>query len=311
MTTNVGIIGHSPGNGHPFSYSAILNGYDDQGLREAGWPVIHDYVRRRHASEFGVGDLRVTHAWTQDTPMTEALCRAANIATAAAEPGEMLGAVDAVIIARDDAASHRELAAPFLEAGVPVLIDKPLTLDPAELDYFAPFLAAGMLMSCSSMRYARELDDVRAELADYGRLSLVRGTIVKEWARYGVHLLDAIYPLLSARPVTIRALPCDHDALAITLDDGALITIDTLPDSPPVFRVDLYGSRRRSHHDITDNFSMFRRLLGEFATMIRTSRPGESAAATPAVIRTLIAGQRALQTHSEVAIDDAQLQAVV
>ena len=28
----VGMIGMSEGNGHPFSFSAIINGYDDDGL---------------------------------------------------------------------------------------------------------------------------------------------------------------------------------------------------------------------------------------------------------------------------------------
>ena len=33
-------------------------------------------------------------------------------------------------------------------------------------------------MSCSGMRYARELDEPRADLAAYGRLKLIRGAIV-------------------------------------------------------------------------------------------------------------------------------------
>lgn len=311
MLTKIGIIGQSPGNGHPFSFSSIINGYSDAGLREAGWPVIYDYVRRRHSSEFGVDDLQVTHAWTQDRAVTDALCRAANIATAVSSPTEMLDHVDAVIIARDDAASHQQLAAPFLEAGVPVLIDKPLTLDPAALDYFAPFLAAGTLMSCSSMRYARELDAVRVGIDAYGPLHVLRGTVVNDWARYGVHMLDAIYPLLSSRPVSVRALPSRHDSLAIAMDDATLVTIDALGDSPPIFRVDVVGTHQITQHEITDNFAMFRRLLSEFATMVATSRPCESAEATRWVIATLIAGNRALQTQTEVTIDATQLQAVV
>ena len=307
MTMDVGILGHSPGNGHPFSYSAIINGYSDAGLREAGWPVIYDYVRRRHFSDFGVEGLHVTCAWTQDAAVTEALCRAANIANTVASPTEMLGQVDAVIVARDDAASHRALAEQFLEAGIPVLIDKPLTLDATELDYFRPFLETGKLMSCSSMRYARELDVIKANIADYGRLHALRGTIVNDWARYGVHLLDAIFPLLHSRPVAIRALASRHQALVITMDDGSLVTVDALGDAPPIFRVDVFGSKQHSQHDITDNFSMFRRLLSEFAVMVESGRPSESAETTVQVLKTLIAGNRALETNEEVSIDDSQL----
>ena len=47
-------------------------------------------------------------------------------------------------------------------------------------------------MSCSGMRYARELDEPRADLAAYGKFKLIRGAIVLSWEKYGVHLLDAV-----------------------------------------------------------------------------------------------------------------------
>ena len=34
MTLRLGILGLSPGNGHPFSFSAIVNGYDDAAFAE-------------------------------------------------------------------------------------------------------------------------------------------------------------------------------------------------------------------------------------------------------------------------------------
>ncbi len=283
MTMKVGILGHSPGNGHPFSYSTIINGYSDAGLREAGWPVIYDYVRRRHTSDFGVAGLRVTCAWTQDRAVTQALCRAANIDTAVASPTEMLGQVDAVIVARDDAAVHRALAEPFLDAGIPVLIDKPLTLDAEDLAYFRPFLEIGKLMSCSGMRYARELDAVKAHIADYGRLQLLRGTVVNDWARYGVHMLDAIFPLLKSRPVAIRALPSRHQSLAITMDDGTLVCVDALGEVPPIFRVDILGSQAaqpaRHHRQFLDVSAFAQRVrrdgrIGASERVCRDDRSG-------------------------------------
>ena len=57
MVKSIGIIGLSEGNGHPFSYSSIINGYSPEGLAASGWPGIYEYVRRRHASEFGLAGL--------------------------------------------------------------------------------------------------------------------------------------------------------------------------------------------------------------------------------------------------------------
>lgn len=303
----VGVIGLSEGNGHPYSFSAIVNGYDDAALADSGWPGIYDYVRRRDASEFGIGELQVTHAWTQDGAVTEKLCRACLIPNAVLQPEEMLGQVDAVIIARDDYETHLGLARPFLEAGLPVFVDKPLSLDLAELEFFRPYLETGRLMSCSGMRYARELDQVRASIAESGPLSLVRGTIVLSWEKYGIHLIDAVFNVVSARPVSVIALEAPHASMAATLDDGALLQIDALGDVARTFRVDIWSQKEAWTCEITDNFSMFRRMLWHFAEMIRTGRPAVPARDTLDAMRLLIAGRIARLEGREVLLSEIQI----
>jgi predicted dehydrogenase len=308
VTTRVGLIGVSEGNGHPFSFSAIINGYDDAGLAASGWPGIYNYVRRRDGSEFGIGDLRVTHAWTQDPGVTAALCRASRIANAVDSPEQMLGQVDAVIIARDDHETHLDLARPFLEAGLPVLIDKPLALDPEALRFFKPYLEAGQLMSCSGMRYARELDEVRANLGDYGRLLLLRGAVVLSWEKYGIHLIDAFFNIMSARPVAVTPLDSPHTSMAVAMDDGSLLQIDALGDeAPPTFHFDFWGTKTRSSHDVTDNFSMFRRMLWHFSEMIRTCEPQVPVGDTLDAMRLLIAGRQAKETGRSVLLGEVTL----
>ena len=303
-TVRVGMIGLSEGNGHPFSFSAIINGYDDAGLAASGWPVIYDYVRRRDPSEFGIADLQVTHAWTQDETVTQSLCRACRIPHAVSRREAMLGEVDAVIVARDDQETHLEIARPFLEAGLPVFIDKPLSLDLDALRFFRPYLERGQLLSCSGMRYARELDEVRVSIAEYGPLVLVRGAIVLSWEKYAIHLIDALFGVVSARPVSVVALDAPHAALAITMDDGSLLQLDALGEAPRTFRLDFWGRQRASSHEITDNFSMFRRLLWHFAEMIRTGRPVVPARDTLDAMRLLMAGQVARRDGRKVLLSE-------
>ncbi len=303
MVIRVGMIGLSEGNGHPFSMSAIINGYSDSGLAESGWPVIHEYVKRRHPSEFGIGDLRVTHAWTQEPEITRRLCKASLVDHAVKDAVDMLGAVDAVILARDDHEIHREMAAPFLEAGLPIFIDKPLTLSQTDLEYFQPYIERGQLMSGSAMRFATELDSVRAEIGSYGHVRLIRGAVLNDWARYGVHMLDAILPLLSGRPVAVMPHAATHDSVAITTEGGTLVLIDALQDIPKTFRVDIFGTKRVSSHEISDNFGMFRRMLWQFAEMIRTGRPTIPAKQTLDVVHVLIAGRLAMKEQRTVNLD--------
>jgi predicted dehydrogenase len=300
----VGILGVTPGNGHPFSFAAIVNGYHEAGLAASGWPGIHDYVRRRDPADFGAGDLRLTHAWTQDAETTARLCAAGSIPHAVADPAEMLGRVGAVIIARDDPENHWAQARPFLEAGLPVFIDKPLALDPEDLLRFRPYLERGRLMSASGMRFARELDEPRADLAGYGGLRLVRGAVLFDWTHYGVHIVEAILGLLPGRPAAIAPHRAAHASLALEMDDGTPVLLDALGEVPKIFRVDLFGATRISTHEIGDNFTMFRRMLCRFAEMVRTGAPAIAPERTLDVLRVLIAGERAQREGRRVAIDE-------
>jgi len=307
MVRSIGIIGLSEGNGHPFSYSAIINGFSPAGLAESGWPGIYDYVRRRHASEFGLGNWKITHAWTQNPETTAKLCAACRIANPVDACCDFLGKVDAVILARDDYQTHLELARPFLEAGLPVFIDKPLSTELDELRFFKPYLEKGQLMSCSGMRYARELDEPRANLASYGQLKLIRGAIVLSWEKYGVHLLDAAFAITSARPVSVWMAPSGSAFAMIRLDSGVEMEINTLGESAPTFRLEIFGTQRNGTFDITDNFSMFRRMLWEFLTSIDTGMPAIPSERTLDVMRVLMAGRISKKESREVPLDELPL----
>lgn len=273
----IGIIGLSEGNGHPFSFSAIANGYDDAAFARAGWPVIRDYLRVRPPADFGIGDARVTHAWTQDPELTRRLCAACAIANPCATPEEMATGVDAVIVARDDWQTHRAFAAPFLERGLPVLVDKPLSLRAEELAWFAPHLRAGRLMSTSGLRYARELDPLRAprDAWPVGEPRLVNATVLNDLARYGVHMLDALggIGLAPGRDPAISRLDLQHEAVVIRPREGPPVVLNCLGAVAKTFRIDLFGSDGHMHFDLHDNFSAFRRLLATFVAMVETREP--------------------------------------
>jgi predicted dehydrogenase len=305
--TRVGVIGISEGNGHPFSFSAIINGYSDQGLVQSGWKVIYDYVRRRDPSEFGIDGLRVTHAWTQDEDITRRLCKACLISNAVSKPEDMIGEVDAVILARDDYENHFRMALPFLEAGLHVFVDKPMSLDVAELKAFKPYLERGRLFSCSGMRYAKELDEPRSMLSEYGKIKLVRGAVLNDWEKYGVHLLYAIFGLVTSKPVAVLSPGAGHASVTIKMDDGSLVQIDSLGDCPKTFRIDLWGTKCISSHEILDNFTMFRRMLWHFSESIKNGQPAIPVLDNLEIMRILIAGRTAQAEERKVLLDEIEI----
>lgn len=304
---SLGMVGVSEGNGHPYSFSSIVNGYSETGLKRSGWDVIYEYVRRRDPSEFGFEGARVTHAWTQDDDETRRLCEAARIPTAVADLDELIGAVDGVIVARDDHERHFEMAMPFLEAGMSVFVDKPLSLDPEELSAFDPYLEDGSLMSCSGLRYARELDSVRADISEYGDLKLIRGAVINDWERYGVHLLDAIYSVVDTRAESVRAIDAAHPSFSITMQDGTTVQIDTLGDVPKTFSLEFFGTQRVSRHELEDNFTAFRRTLWRFVESIRREEPTLPPADTRDIMAVLIAGRASRAEERAVRVDEIPL----
>jgi len=296
MVRRVGTIGLSEGNGHPFSFSAIVNGYDDAGFAAAGWPVIHRYLQAQPPEQFGFDGFRVTHAWTQDAELTGKLCRACRIDHACSTVEEMVSEVDAVLIARDDWETHYGLARPFLEAGKHVFVDKPLTLDEKELDRLTPYLESARLMSTSGLRFARELDPLRSGGlgAQLGRVKLIQGTVLNGLDKYGIHLVEAVAGLGEGldRPQAITRLKAEHDSFVLEFASGTQFTLNCLGAVGKTFHLSFFGEKGHAHFDLHDNFAAFRRTVGSFFKMVESGRPSIAPSETLRVMGLIGRGRR-------------------
>ena len=133
MKLKLGVLGLSEGNGHPYSWSAIFNGYDPAAMESCGFPVIPRYLEQQAWPESRIRDAEVVSVWTQDRKLSERVAKAAKIPQVVSDPENMIGTVDAVLLARDDPENHLELAAPYLNAGLPVYIDKPIAVSMTSL----------------------------------------------------------------------------------------------------------------------------------------------------------------------------------
>ena len=47
MVVKLGVIGLSAGNGHPYSWSAIVNGYNPEVMKNCGFPIISEYLAKQ------------------------------------------------------------------------------------------------------------------------------------------------------------------------------------------------------------------------------------------------------------------------
>lgn len=121
-------------------------------------------------------------------------------------PEDLLGRVDAVLVESNEGGVHRERATPFIEAGLPVFIDKPLEADVEDARALVDLAAKHKvpLLSASSLRFTPEVLAARND-DSLGRLL---GADVHSPAKlheanpgllhYGVHGVEMLYALLGA-----------------------------------------------------------------------------------------------------------------
>ena len=213
----------------------------------------------------------------------------------------MIGVVDAVIIARDDYINHFEMSRPFLENGIPVFIDKPLTLDIAELEWFMPYIKCGLLMTCSGFRYAQELDYPRNNLKAFGDIKLIRAAVINGWEKYGIHMIDALLGLDEFKPVSVESnTNVGHDSMLIELNNGTYFQIDALGPEVVTFSLDIFGSEECGKYEIRDNFSSFKRCLYNFIKQVKSGKPSIAPESVELSIMTLIAGNQSKELGKRV-----------
>lgn len=294
----LGIIGMSEGNGHPYSWSAIINGdFNREEMAECGFAGIPIYLEA-NKDTLGIDDAQVTHVWTQDSKISEHIARASLIENVVDKAEEMIGQVDAVLLARDDPENHVAMAQPFLEADVPIFIDKPLAITHEDLAYFAEQNNKGKLfMSSSSMRYSCECRTAKTDLASLGELELATVVGKKDWVKYGVHMLEALFAVLDdPKAVSVQHISeSGKDIVLVKFENELLATVHLFMDIAPTFQLSLFGHDAWRLIDIKNSYSMFKENINEFVRSVREGRSRLPFEKTENIIRTLIGAMESLE----------------
>jgi predicted dehydrogenase len=291
------MLGMVDGNGHPYSWSAIINGgYDADLMTDCGFPVIPQYLSAQAPSALGIANAAVTHVWCEDAQRASHIARTCRIEHVVADPRSVIGHVDAVIIPTDVGDEHLDRARPFIEAGLPVFIDKPLTTDAHHLQQFARWHREGKrILSTSAMRYAHEFKSLRERIHEVGKPRLITVTAPKTWERYGIHAMEALYGLLEPGGWVAVANTGSDKANIIHLRhrDGVDVIIAAIYDLGGHFcPVNIYGTSGMTSAQFSDTFSAFKAQLVAFVDYARTGREPFDFAQTVEQMKIIIAGTR-------------------
>lgn len=298
----IGVIGMSPGNAHPSSWSAIINGeFNGEEITKMGYPAVNQYLEA-NKDTLGLPGVSVTQVWSQSREISEQIQKTAGIVGIVDTLEEMIGKVDAVILSRDDPENHVIMAKPFIDAGIPLFIDKPLCANLNDLDYFKREIAKGkFIMSCSSMRYSNECRSVKSDLKSFGELKLVTAVGVKDWIKYGVHMLEAIFSLLDdPKPISVVNIGTDQHAIVkIEFENGLQLILNLVMHMAPTFQISLFGQKRWQLIEIKNSYSMFRDNIIEFLRSVKEGKPRLNFSKTEQIIRVLIAAEESFKLNGK------------
>ena len=157
-------------------------------------PIIRELGREHHLN------VEVRAAWDSGQTRPEGyageFCRKLGIPKAVERLEDMLAEVDGVIVHTADWGRHVAQARPFVEAGKPVLIDKPLVGNRRDANQLLAWAAQGKrITGGSSLRFAREVHNWLARpLEERGAVQTAFAGCGTDEFNYGIHA----YALLSA-----------------------------------------------------------------------------------------------------------------
>ena len=291
------MVGMVEGNGHPYSWSAIINGeYDAAAMAECGYPVIPQYLGAQPKAALGIAGASVTHVWCDRPGDAQRVARAALIPNVVDRPHDVIGRVDAVIIPTDKGSEHLDRARPFIEAGLPVFIDKPLTDREDHLRQFVRWRREGKaILSTSCMRYAREFAECRGRLGEVGQMRLITMTTSKSWERYGIHALEGVYPLLAPGGWVSVANTGTEGANIVHVrhESGVDVVLAAIADMIGAFGyLNVCGTAGALAARFQDTFHAFKAQLEAFVRYLRTGELPFVFDQTVELMKIIIAGIR-------------------
>lgn len=302
----IGILGMTEGNGHPYSWSAMFNGYDPEAMASCPFPVIPEYLAKQPPHTFGIEGAHITHicctGW-QQRDEAERIAAAAKIPNVVDDPLDMIGEVDAVICATDVGNEHVERCKPFLDAGIPMFIDKPLVNTEEDLRTFVNWRKEGkQFLSSSSMRYCKEMEPFFANHYELGDLVYICSPMPKKYETYGIHALEAIYPLLGPGFISAQNTGTfEQTSVHLVHKSGCMVDIAQNLKMAGA-GVTIIGTKESRYINDGDSYYAFKKQLDLFVHWLRTGEEPFPFEQTVELMKLIVAGLRSRKEGGRVVL---------
>jgi hypothetical protein len=264
----LGIIGASKGNGHPYSWSAIINGYDKKKMNSCGFPFISNYLDKKSWPRDYIKNSKVTHIWTQNLKTSNKIASTTFIPNVVINRESMIGQVDGILLARDDYKNHYNLAKPFLLSGIPVYIDKPISISKRKLKKIYDLeVYSGQIFTCSATRYSSDLSLNRKKRKQLGKIKKIIAVTPKSWDKYSIHIIEPVLKMLPKNDSILkftRTQNIKKKNLLILWKSGIITHFIASGNLSSKISILIIGSKRQIRLVFNDTFDSFKRALMNF-----------------------------------------------
>ena len=208
-------------------------------------------------------------------------------------PLSLIGMVDAVMIEYNEGDKHLEASRPFIEAGLPVFIDKPLACSVQDAKKIFELAEASSvpILSASSLRYALEvqrLKESKDEVGDVlGASTYSPGTIVQfnpGLFFYVIHAIELLYALIGKGCQSVRCYSDDRwDVIVGRWTDGRVGIVRGIRSGAKGYGFTAFCERKIISSAI-DTSWIYTELLKRIIEMFKTRKPSVDPAETLEII---------------------------
>jgi hypothetical protein len=184
----------------------------------------------------------------------------------------MIGVLDAVICATDIGHEHVERCRPFIAAGIPMFIDKPMVDNEKDLQIFVRWRDQGKhFISSSSMRYTKSMEPFYKNHYEIGKLMYICQPMCKKWETYGIHALESVFPLLGEGFYSVRNTgDADRNMVHIKHSSGCDVHIPLSLGMYGSFGITLLvGSIGNKIITDSDSYYSFKKQMDNFVHYLR------------------------------------------
>ncbi|HJN18105.1 MAG TPA: Gfo/Idh/MocA family oxidoreductase [Armatimonadota bacterium] len=279
---------------HGVAFSTLLNEKDEDAWKAAelwdpGLPPLENAA--------------ITAIWDPDHEV--ATRRAKLISGVESTPERMediIGTVDAVIVADDLTQQHQKRVPTFLEAGIPTFCDKPLSRDPAEAKAIVDLArqTGTRFMSSSALRFSRELEEAQGKLAEIGDIVTASAAGPSELIFYGVHPCELACTVLG--PGAESVINVGNDAginiVRVRWADGRQLVLHVGEGIGYVFEAVFYGAAGHCCIEVNDAGYFYQNMLRAFVNLVETGEEAVPPEDTLEIIRILAAAEKSLEQGS-------------